>query len=100
MLQPAFFIFVTLTVILALAIGVLVVLLVTRRSVSDWQLHIERTSREWKRSEASEEEPLPQVQPRNSSLETMILKEAREGSAYLRADELPRFDQSTGSDVK
>ncbi|MBS5826986.1 MULTISPECIES: hypothetical protein [Actinomycetaceae] len=92
MLQPAFFIFVTLTVILALAVGVLVVLLVTRRSVSDWQVHLEKTTSEWKQADNEGQKPDP-VTPRKSSLEAVIKKEGREGSAYLRAEELPSLEQ-------
>ncbi|WP_297556245.1 hypothetical protein [uncultured Actinomyces sp.] len=95
MLQPAFFIFITLTVILALAVGVLVVLLVTRRSVSDWQVHLEKTTSEWKQADMDGSKPDP-VTPRVSSLETVIRKEGREGSAYLRAEELPRLEQRPG----
>lgn len=92
MLQPAFFIFVTLTVILALAVGVLVVLLITRRSVSDWQVHLEKTTNEWKQADIDGQNPDP-VTPRKSSLETVMKKEGREGSAYLRAEEIPRLEQ-------
>lgn len=90
--------FVTLTVIVALAVGVLVVLLVTRRSVSDWQIHFERTTNEWKNKDKNEAtKETPQVEPLSSDLETVMRTEGKAGSAYLRADELPSFEQRSGS---
>jgi hypothetical protein len=90
---------ITLTVILALAIGVLVVLLITRRSVSDWQVHLSETTSEWKRRNEEGEEVKP-VEPRKSSLEKVLREESRQGSAYLRADELPKFDHRHDSSKK
>lgn len=91
MLQPAYFIIVTTIAILALAIGVLVALLVTRRSVSDWQKHLTETTQEWKKHSEQGLDPDP-VKPKRTSLQTVMEEEGREGSAYLRADELPKFD--------
>lgn len=90
---------ITLTVILALAIGVLVVLLLTRRSVSDWQVHLSETTSEWKkRNEEGEQVEL--VEPRKASLEKVLREESRSGSAYLTADELPKFDNRHDSPKK
>lgn len=90
---------VTLTAIVALAVGVLIILLVTRRSVSDWQIHISETTSEWKKNNAEDREP-PFVEPRTSSLQEVLKEESRQGSAYLRADELPAFDQRHESTKK
>ena len=68
------FMLITLTVILALAIGVLV-LLITRRSVSDWQVHLSETTSEWKRRNEEGEEVKP-VEPRKSSLKRFCVKKA------------------------
>ncbi|MDO5722228.1 MAG: hypothetical protein Q4P06_06790 [Actinomycetaceae bacterium] len=80
-------IIVTMLAVLMVALAVLFSLLVSRRTVSDWQSHIVATTNELKNPE---EDP---VVPQRTDLKTVIDEEAVGGSAYLTAEELPRFER-------
>lgn len=84
----AFFIVGTTLAILALAVGVLFALMVSRRSVSDWQNHLTQTTRQWKEREKDDDATEEEIQPKRASLVTVMKQESREGSAYFTADEI------------
>lgn len=88
----AFFIIGTTLAILALAVGVLFALMVSRRSVSDWQSHLTQTTRQWKEREKDDDTSEEEIQPKRATLVTVMEQEAREGSAYFTADEIRGLD--------
>ncbi|MDO5728710.1 MAG: hypothetical protein Q4P71_03705 [Actinomycetaceae bacterium] len=101
MLANAIFIIITTLAILALAVGVLFSVMVSRRSVSDWQTHLTQVTKQLKDGDHAEDEQ-PVIRPKRASLATVIDEESREGSAYLTAEEIPSLDQlrsrTTGTD--
>lgn len=101
MLGNAIFIIITTLAILALAVGVLFSVMVSRRSVSDWQAHLTQVTKQLKDGEKPDEEQ-PVIEPKRASLATVIDEESRLGSAYLTAEEIPSFEQlrnrTTGTD--
>lgn len=87
--QAVFFMIITMLAVLAVAVAVLAGLLTTRRTVSDWQTHIKETTTQLKNQDPETEE---QVVPVTTDLDTVIAHEAVAGSAYLRAEELPKLE--------
>ncbi|MDO5719292.1 MAG: hypothetical protein Q4P05_00985 [Actinomycetaceae bacterium] len=88
----AFFIVGTTLAILALAVGVLFALMVSRRSVSDWQNHLTAATRQWKERGNDDDLSDEDIHLKRASLVTVMQQEAREGSAYFTADELRALD--------
>lgn len=91
-MQSAFYIIITSVIILGAAVSVIGVLFITRRSASDWQDRLRSTTEDLRqhRLEAFHQD---NIEVHKTTLRDVIREQASVGSAYLRAEELPRLDR-------
>lgn len=89
--QAVIFFILTMLAVLLVAVAVLVGLLTTRRSVSDWHSHIIATTNQLKNHDPATDED-ERVVPLTTDLDSVIALEAVAGSAYLRAEELRKLE--------
>ncbi|RRC95170.1 hypothetical protein [Schaalia canis] len=78
--------------VIGLAIAVVIILAVSRRSAADWQQHIKEQTQQM--TEPTPEGPREQaIQPQTVSLQTMIAEGSQAGNAYFDPQVLPGYQR-------
>lgn len=78
--------------VIGLAIAVVIILAVSRRSAADWQQHIKEQTQQM--TEPTPEGPREQaIQPQTISLQTMIAEGSQAGNAYFDPQVLPGYQR-------
>lgn len=78
--------------VVGLAVAVVVVLAVSRRSASDWQQHIKEQTQQM--AESTHEGPREQpIEPQTVSLQRLIDERSEAGNAYFDPQVLPGYQR-------
>lgn len=78
--------------VVSVAVAVVVLLAVSRRSAADWQKHIKEQTQQM--AEPTPEGPREQpIEPQTVSLQTIIDERSEEGNAYFDPQVLPGYQR-------